>query len=264
MLKGFTKRELERARTALRRVDVQAAVVLSVAALAVIVHAAFGSRRFFQETIGAQVTSTDLRGLLSWGWWFVVQGVAGFVVPVLILVVAFRRKIGEIGLGIGDWKFALSLGAAYLPLVVVGTWILSDQASFQANYPHFRPARHAWSLFLAYEVLFLFYWVGWEYLWRGFVLFGTAPAFGINAIFVQAMPFAILHMNKPLPEALLSVVGGVAIGALVWRCRSFWIAVPIHAAQMLALDFFCTLRARSGAEGIGFGALAEALRALSG
>jgi hypothetical protein len=127
-------------------------------------------------------------------------------------------------------------------------------------YPHLRIAATSWKVFVAWELMFIFYWLGWEYLWRGFVLFGTAPAFGVNAVFVQAMPFAILHLNKPMPEALLSIVGGVALGALVWRCRSFWIAVPIHAVQMLALDFWCTMRARTGAAGVGV----EALRQMFG
>ena len=73
------------------------------------------------------------------------------------------------------------------------------------------------------------------------------------------VPFALLHAQKPAAEAYLSVLGGIALGALVWRCRSFWIAVPIHAAQMLVLDLWCTLRLRSGAEGIGLDALARAL-----
>ena len=93
---------------------------------------------------------------------------------------------------------------------------------------------------------------------------GTARTFGLYAVFVQAVPFALLHLNKPLPEALLSIVGGVALGALVWRCRSFWIAVPIHAAQMLVLDFWCTLRIRTGVSGVGPAALVELVRAWLG
>ena len=261
-MRGVIGKELARLAKARRHVNVQAAVVLCVAALAVIVHTKFGSRRFFRDVVDIQFSSLDVRDLWSWGWWFGFQGITGFVLPALLLIVVFRRKIAEIGLGLGDWKLALTLGGTYIPLVIIGTWVLSDQASFQASYPHLDIAATSWRFFVIYELLFIFYWIGWEYLWRGFVLFGTAPAFGLNAIFVQAMPFAILHMNKPLPEALLSVVGGVALGALVWRCRSFWIAVPIHAVQMLCLDLFCSLRTRTGASGIGLEALAEALGGL--
>jgi len=55
------------------------------------------------------------------------------------------------------------------------------------------------------------------------------------------------------------VAGGLALGALVWRCRSFWIAVPIHAVQMLILDLWCSLRSRSGVTGTGFADLAQVL-----
>lgn len=255
--------EWDRLRRAAGRVDRQAAFVLVAAAALVLLQLQVGSRRFFRAEL-ADLFPAELQGILAWGWWFGVQGVTGFVLPVLALVLVFRRRPAEIGLGLGDWRLAGLIGALYLPVVAVGTWVLSADPAFQAQYPHFRDAAFSWRFFLAYEALYLFYWLGWEYLWRGFVLFGTAPAFGLGAIFVQAVPFAILHASKPPAEAYLSIVGGVALGALVWRCRSFWIAVPLHAAQMLMLDFFCTLRLRSGAEGLGPSALAEALRLVFG
>ncbi len=91
------------------------------------------------------------------------------------------------------------------------------------------------------------------------MLFGTAHTFGVHAIFVQALPFALLHVDKPTIELGLSLLGGIVLGAVVWRCRSFWIAVPIHFIQMLALDFWCSLRIRTGASGFGLEALRTAL-----
>lgn len=253
MIKSQLRAEVQRLRRAVQSLDRQTAVVLTLAAVLIILQMAFGSRRFFRNEV-AQLVPEAWAGLLAWGWWFVIQGVTGFLVPVLVLMKGFGRRAREVGLGLGDWKLATTLALLYLPLVIIGTWVLSDGADFQAKYPHYQPAAHDWQVFILYELLFLFYWIGWEYLWRGFVLFGTAHTFGLYAIFVQMVPFALLHFNKPLPEALLSVVGGLALGALVWRCRSFWIAVPIHAAQMLILDLWCTLRIRSGASGIGLDA----------
>ena len=241
----------------------RAAVVLLTATVLVLFHLQVGSRRVYlrlENPLGFEDAAFG-----AWAWWFGMQGVLGFVVPALILLVGFRWSPREAGLGLGDWKLATGLALGYLPLVLLGTWVLSDGQAFQAQYPHFFGAKESWGVFLAYEALFLFYWIGWEYLWRGFVLFGTAPALGAPlAIVVQTVPFAILHAQKPPAEAYLSVLGGLALGALVWRCRSFWIAVPIHAAQMLALDFFATLRFRTGAEGVGLGALVDALAGLGG
>lgn len=253
--------EWRRALQAARTLDSQTVFVLLVAVALVIVQFTLGSRSLFREEFSVFFPA-EWRGVLAWGWWFAMQGVTGFVLPVLALTLLFRRRPGEIGLGLGDWKLALAIAALYVPVVAVGTWVLSNGAEFQAQYPHYQPAANDWRFFIVYELLFLFYWIGWEYLWRGFVLFGTARTLGLYAIIVQAMPFALLHLQKPLAEALLSIVGGVALGALVWRCRSFWIAVPIHAAQMLLLDLWCTLRIRTEVSGIGLDALAELLHRL--
>ncbi len=257
-ISSLLTRETQRLRSALSRIDRQTAFVLVAAALLVIVQDTLGSRRLFRNEM-AHLFPDSWRGLLSWGWWFGIQGLTGFVIPVACLLILFKRRPATIGLGMGDWRFALGITAAYVPLVVIGTWIFSDSTAFQLQYPHYRPAAIDWRTFAIYEALFLMYWMGWEYLWRGFVLFGTMHTLGLYAIFVQALPFAILHLDKPLPEAVLSLLGGVALGALVWRCRSFWIAVPIHAAQMLILDFWCAMRIRTEVDGIGFDALWDVL-----
>ncbi|MBO6575751.1 MAG: CPBP family intramembrane metalloprotease [Rhodothermales bacterium] len=252
------RREFERARRAAGRLDVQTTTVLLSAALLVIVQIKFGDRDIFREHF-ADAFETPLRELLPWAWWFGMQGILGFVIPVAILLGVFKRRASEVGLGLGDWKLGLGIMAAYLPLVVVGTWFLSAGDGFLAQYPHHAPAARDWTIFLIYEAFFLLYWVGWEYLWRGYVLFGTRHTFGVHAIIVQALPFAVLHFTKPFAEAFLSIIGAVALGALVWRCRSFWIAVPIHAAQMMILDFWCAMRVRTGVRGVGFDALGQLL-----
>ena len=238
--------------------DRQTAAVLVLCPVLVAIQFKLGNRHFFLDHV-VPITWDAHRDLLAWGWWFMVQGVMGFVVPVLVLCAAFKRGVRAVGLGLGDWKLAGTVALCYLPLVIVGTWILSDGIAFQVEYPHYRAAVRNWGLFAVYHGLFLFYWLGWEYMWRGFILFGTARTFGPYAILIQALPFAVLHLHKPAPELALSILGGLALGALVWRCRSFWVAVPVHALQMLFLDLWCTLRLRTGADGIGLDALRTAL-----
>ncbi len=242
-----------------RALDRQLVVVLILATALVLLQFQIPDRDFYWDHVSDWVRD-DQRMLGEWAWWFSMQGVLGFVIPVLLLALVFKRSTAEMGLGLGDWRLAGGLALAYFPLVVVGTWVLSDGAGFREQYPHFHGAAVDWRLFLLYEGLFLLYWMGWEYLWRGFVLFGTAPALGPGtAIVVQMVPFALLHASKPAAEAYLAILGGLGLGALVWRCKSFWIAVPIHAYQMLSLDLWSVLRVRSGATGVGLDALRQAL-----
>ncbi|WP_103018950.1 CPBP family intramembrane glutamic endopeptidase [Salinibacter altiplanensis] len=260
-LSARVRREWNRLYRAAASLDGQTTFVLTAAAGLVVLQFVLGNRGLFRTHL-ASFLPPDWQELAGWGWWFGMQGLLGFVVPAVALRAFFATDRAEMGLGLGNWRVASVVAALYLPVVAVGTWVLSDGTAFQEQYPHHQPATRDWGVFLIYEALFLFYWIGWEYLWRGFVLFGTAPAFGLSAIFVQALPFAALHVAKPWPEALLSIVGGIALGALVWRCRSFWIAVPIHAAQMMLLDLWCTLRARTGVSGVGPDAVVDLLSRL--
>jgi hypothetical protein len=239
-------------------IDRQLVIVLVAAVVLLFIQIHVGGRGFYWNHVADSIAPSS-RSLGAWAWWFSWQGVTGFAIPALVLLAGFRRTPAQAGLGLGDWRLALTIALAYLPVALVGTWILSSGSAFQEQYPHLTEAAHDWRIFVAYEALFLLYWVGWEYLWRGFVLFGTAPALGPAAIVVQMVPFALLHFEKPPVEAYLSIVGGLALGALVWRCRSFWIAIPIHAFQMLALDLWSTLRVRSRAGGVGWDALVQAV-----
>lgn len=217
--------------------------VLVVAAALSLAQERWGHQRFFRTHL-AELVGADPGGIGQYAWHHGTQCLTGFVIPVLVLVLLLRRRPAEVGLGLGNWRLGLVVAAVYVPIVTAGCWVLSAQQGFQHQYPHYTPAAEDWSVFLVYEVMALVYWVGWEYLWRGFVLFGTAPTFGRMAIVVQMVPFAVLHLHKPPAEAFLSIVGGLLLGALVWQCRSFWIAIPIHAYQMAAMDFFCALRSR--------------------
>jgi hypothetical protein len=255
--------EWHRLRSALRALDPQTTFVLVFPAVAVVLQFTIGDRSLFRVHL-ADALPPSWQGIGAWAWWFGMQGLLGFVVPVIALRLLFAQPPREMGLGVGNWRLAVGLAALYLPLVAVGTWVLSDGGAFQQQYPHYRPATRQWSVFLIYEALFLFYWIGWEYLWRGFVIFGTAHTLGLYAIFVQALPFAALHVSKPWPEAVLSIVGGIALGALVWRCRAFWIAVPIHAAQMMLLDLWCTLRVRTQVSGVSPDAFLDLIGRLGG
>lgn len=257
----FLQEEWSRLRAATASLDRQTTFVLVFASVAVVLQFIVGDRGLFRTHLAFAVPEY-WRGLAAWGWWFGMQGLLGFVLPVAGLFLFFSGSASDYGLGLGRWRLASVVAGAYLVLVALGTWVLSDGTAFQDQYPHYSPATRNWTFFLIYEALFLFYWLGWEYLWRGFLIFGTRHTLGLYAIFVQALPFAALHVSKPWPEALLSIAGGIGLGALVWRCRSFWIAVPIHAAQMMLLDFWCTLRVRTGVSGIGPRAFADLLSRL--
>ncbi|OQY83142.1 MAG: hypothetical protein B6D40_07540 [Anaerolineae bacterium UTCFX3] len=69
---------------------------------------------------------------------------------------------------------------------------------------------------------------GWEFLFRGWITFGYARKFGANALWIQAVPFALMHIGKPEIETLSTVFGGFAFGWIAYRTRSFLYPFLIH------------------------------------
>ena len=70
--------------------------------------------------------------------------------------------------------------------------------------------------------------VGWEFFFRGWILFGYARKFGPEALWLQAVPFALAHIGKPEIETLSTIFGGFAFGWVAWRTRSFLYPFLIH------------------------------------
>jgi membrane protease YdiL (CAAX protease family) len=72
--------------------------------------------------------------------------------------------------------------------------------------------------------------VGWEFLFRGFLLFALAALMGPTAIVAQAVPFALAHFGKPELETITTVIGGSLFGWVAWRTRSVVYPYLIHLA----------------------------------
>lgn len=70
--------------------------------------------------------------------------------------------------------------------------------------------------------------VGWEFFFRGYLIFTLARLVGANAILLQAVPFALAHLGKPQLETLTTVFGGAYFGWLSWHTRSFLYAFALH------------------------------------
>jgi membrane protease YdiL (CAAX protease family) len=142
------------------------------------------------------------------------------LIPLLIIVVFFRDNPKEYGFSLGDWKAGLLLTAfGVLLMAPVIYYLGSGDASMQEYYKPFTK-NLPWTTFLDL--------IGWEFLFRGWILFGYARKFGPEALWIQAVPFALMHNGKPEVETLSTIFGGFAFGWVAWRTRSFVWPFLIH------------------------------------
>lgn len=141
-------------------------------------------------------------------------------IPLFFVIFIFRENPATYGFQLGDWRegLKLTLGGILLMTPIL-YWLLGKDSVMSDYYAHLLPGL-PWNTFVD-----LF---GWEFLFRGWLLFGYARKFGAEALWLQAVPFALAHAGKPEIETLSTILGGFAFGWIAWRTKSFLYPFLIH------------------------------------
>jgi len=202
-----------------------------------------------------QMFKTDDNKFYSTLYWFSADGFLMFIVPMVLIFLVLKQKPSDFGFRIGDYKFGLKTYAVFMIVMIPVLWVLSGSKSFAEAYPQGGfMVRENVSVLLYYELFVGFYMLAWEFFWRGFMLFGLKEKFGFYAIFIQMIPFFILHRGKPELETFSSIFGGLILGIQAWRSRSFIYCFLTHWSVMIFVDLISVLRYKSQSYGIGFDA----------
>ena len=147
-----------------------------------------------------------------------------FVLPMLLIVLFFRESPVSFGWRIGDWRTGLKWVVIGCAVMAVVLYVLATTPAMRAFYKERAPDGVAYLIYLTAVDLF-----GWEFMWRGLMLFGLAHYFGPGpAIFLQAVPFAFMHLGKPEIETLSTIFGGATFGFIAWQSGSFLYPFLIH------------------------------------
>ena len=142
------------------------------------------------------------------------------IIPLAFVLFVFRENPREYGFALGDWQAGLVITLVGILLMAPIIWYLGKNDPSMTDYYKSNAAGLPWTTFLNL--------IGWEFLFRGWVLFGYARKFGAEALWLQAVPFALAHIGKPEIETLSTIFGGFAFGWVAWRTRSFLYPFLIH------------------------------------
>jgi membrane protease YdiL (CAAX protease family) len=184
-----------------------------------------GELTFDREIVAITIAGTILP-MLDYYFEFTgvpeIDGVVLYLlIPLAMIVFGFRRPVKEYGFALGDWKAGLLItGAAVLVMAPV-IWLVGRSDPAMREY-------YSWQTNPITPLMTFLSLIGWEFLFRGFMLFGYERQFGANAMWLQAVPFAMAHLGKPAVETLSTIFGGFAFGWVAWRTRSFLYPLLIH------------------------------------
>lgn len=144
--------------------------------------------------------------------------------PILSIIFLLRKNPLDFGLRLGDykvWAFHLLVSCPIIFLLIyLGTSTESVQMYYRTRAFNFNPMIYI--LKMGAQL-----WA-WEFIFRGFMLFGLKDKLKENAIFVQMIPFALLHFGKPESETISCIFSGIYFGYICYRGNSFWPAFLLH------------------------------------
>jgi membrane protease YdiL (CAAX protease family) len=154
------------------------------------------------------------------------------LIPLAAGFLLFRDKPWDYGIRIGRWKSSIILTAVCLAAMALILYRTGKMPDFRSYY-HMHDI--GWPELLLKAALYMF---AWEFLFRGYMLFGLEKSIGKGAIFVQAIPFVLLHLGKPFLETLFCIPGGFILGYVAYRTRSFLPCFIIHFGMYAMMIFF--------------------------
>jgi len=166
------------------------------------------------------------------------------MLPLAIIRFVFRERPSSYGLQLGDWRFGLTAFAILAPIFVIASYTSINKPDFLAEYPLFKGAGASPSMFLSHACSYLFFYIGWEIYFRGFMQFGLRQSLGDwQSILVQTALSCIVHIGKPSGEIYSSIIGGLVWGIIAYRARSIVYIIMLHWLLGVSLDFFiCYVR----------------------
>jgi membrane protease YdiL (CAAX protease family) len=144
------------------------------------------------------------------------------VIPVVWIKIIYRQPLAQFGFRWGDWKAGIIFTLGGWALMTVIMIYVAPTPEFQAYYTRNQDDPLRLISTVAFDL------IGWEFVFRGWLLFTLLPICGPSALILQAVPFTIAHFGKPQLETISCIFGGPVYGYIAWRTRSFVYPFAIH------------------------------------
>jgi len=172
-------------------------------------------------------------------YWGLFRWVVYVVPAVLVARYVLRTRLRDLGLKAGPElrrhaPLYFGLYLLLLPFVVAASF----NGEFQDTYPFYEPPPGVgyWPRFYIWQAVYAGQFLALEFFFRGVLVHGLARRFGAMAVFIALVPYVMIHLTKPLAEALGSIVAGTVLGFLSLRTGSVYLGAALHFAVALTID----------------------------
>ena len=161
------------------------------------------------------------------------------VIPALIITLASHKSLGDYGLKFQNGLLSFYWIAGLAALVIPMNYFNSKKPKNLAFYPMIREKEWGKKLILANTVSWCAYLFGYEFMFRGVLLFATVPLLGEwPAIALNAAVYALVHVPKNLAETIGAVPLGILLCLITLTTGTIWVAFFVHVSLALSNSYF--------------------------
>ena len=162
------------------------------------------------------------------------------VVPALIVRYVFRESLTRYGVCLGNIRIGLCSFCIMSPILFAVGYFTGADKTYLSVYPlnpSVQPGAEIY-LFVAHVFTYVLYYLGWEFMFRGFLQKATEPQFGpMSAVLVQTLASTMLHYGHPSGEVFGAIFVGIFWGFVVLKSGSLLSGLCQHFVVGVSLDF---------------------------
>ena len=238
----------ERARVlAAGTMDYRPFLALVLVAVVLTMQEYYGGRRYYETTVGPFLARADrahpwiqytrYEDLWGFGWWAATR-VGGYVLPFPLWKLCFRRdSTRDLGLRLRGFFDHAWIYGLFLAVVLPAMLIVSRSPDFGAYYPFYKLSSRSWFDLIAWEAMYFCQFFALEMFFRGFWLGALRRSFGSGAIYAMAVPYCMIHFQKPYLEVVGAIVAGIALGSLSMKTKSIYQGFLVHITVAGLMDW---------------------------
>ncbi len=229
-----------------RGIDRESGTALILASFLLVIFAYQGHPSWFLKNWGNLDWVRAKPDFYSQAYRFFFSFVFFFLLPAAVVKFYFKKPLSDYGVTLGptaeDRKFGLYFLLLSFVILPIPLYINAGSPDFLREYPLWKDVGQSVGAYFFWIFLYLFYYIGWEFFFRGFMQFslvGRIAPFYI--VMMQTLPSTIVHIGKPEGETLSAIIAGLVFGAVALRTKSILYPLLVHWYVGALTELFCYL-----------------------
>ncbi|MCJ8313754.1 MAG: CPBP family intramembrane metalloprotease [Saccharospirillaceae bacterium] len=181
-----------------------------------------------------------------------LDSIVVIIIPLIVFYMLYEKRHLEHFFGIRQKGVDFTPYFWMFMIMAVVIFIASGQQSFLKYYPEVKRSHYIqvaqylgisqYITLLIYEFFYMSSFIIVEVLYRGVLIFTMVRFLGKYAIYPMICVYCLLHLGKPLNEAISSFFGGFVLGVLAIQYKNIYGGIAIHMGIALLMEVFVYVR----------------------